>query len=123
MTNNPLYGRFDDMAGALLSPKTKATHNSVADLFGGIGGVHLAAHNAGLEVVYAYEPDAPARDIYAANTGLTPDATPPDSFTFDHVPPFNLLVASIAADDMWMNAFAFVLRFLRGPATSRRHVV
>ena len=113
MTNNPLYGRFDDMAGALLGSKTKATRNSVADLFGGIGGVHLAAHNAGLEVVYAYEPDAEARDIYAANTGLTPDDTPPDAYTFDHVPPFQLLVAGLPADGTWADAFAFVLRCLR----------
>lgn len=113
MTSNPLYGRFDDMAGALLSPKTKATHNSVADLFGGIGGVHLAAHNVGLEVVYAYEPDTASRDIYAANTGLTPDNTPLESYTFDHVPPFQLLIAGLPEGGTWADAFGFVLRCLR----------
>ncbi len=113
MTSNSLYGRFDDMAGALLSPKTKATRNSVADLFGGIGGVHLAAHHAGLEVVYAYEPDTASRDIYAANTGLTPDNTPLDAYTFDQVPPFQLLVAGLPEGGTWADAFAFVVRCLR----------
>ena len=64
MTSNPLHSRYDDMVGALLGPKTKATHNSVADLFDGIGGVNLVAHSTGLEVVHTYEPDTPARDIY-----------------------------------------------------------
>ena len=124
MTSNPLYGRRDDMVNALLGPKTKATHNSVADLFGGIGGVNLAASVAGLEVVYAYEPDATSQRTFTPLTRESrPTHTPPDSYTFDHVPPFRYLIASLPAKGAWADTFGFVLRFLRvrRPAVAIMH--
>ena len=84
--------------------------------------MHLAAHHAGLEVVYAYEPDAPARDIYAANTGLTPDNTPSESYTFDHVPPFQLLIAGLPEGGDVGGRFRVRVALPEGPATSSRRV-
>lgn len=42
------------------------------DVFAGVGGMHLAARQAGFEVPWACEADAGCRDVYAANHGIDP---------------------------------------------------
>lgn len=68
MTN--LFGRFDDMVDAVLSPPRGPL--KCIDLFSGIGGFHIAATNLGLEVVFASDIDDDARKAYTANFGLAP---------------------------------------------------
>lgn len=71
-----LYGRFDDMVDAVLSPpkagRARRGPLKCIDLFCGIGGFHIAATNLGLEVVFASDIDDEARKTYTRNFGLAP---------------------------------------------------
>lgn len=62
------------------------------DLFCGIGGFHVAAKNLGLDVVFASDIDADARNAYRANFGLEPqgDITRIHS---DAIPDHDILLA------------------------------
>ena len=82
------------------------------DLYCGEGGFGLAARSLGLEVVYAFEPDQEARDAYAANFGLTPQAgIVGDRLTNSDVPPLNLLFSRLPHTTGEFDRV--VLRFLR----------
>lgn len=71
-----LYGLFDEMVDAVLSPPEASRDASgpltCIDLFCGIGGFHVAAENLGLKVIFASDIDADARAAYEANFGLKP---------------------------------------------------
>ena len=97
--SNPLYGRFDDMVDALLRPVPPPPSATlrVADLYCGNGELGQAARDAGLEVVYTYEPG-----------GVT------EHLDFGIIPPFDFLTATMpSTNDMREEALEFVLRFLR----------
>ncbi len=89
-----LYGRFDEMVDALLAPPLGDVHGRLrcADLFCGIGGFHVAARNAGLDVVFACDIDKDARKAYAANFDLHPEGDI-TAVRMDDVPDFDLLLA------------------------------
>lgn len=68
-----LYGKFDEMVDAVLSPPlSPAEHLTCIDLFSGIGGFHIAADNLGLEVIFASDIDDEACAVYKHNFGLEP---------------------------------------------------
>jgi DNA (cytosine-5)-methyltransferase 1 len=74
MTTPTLYGRFDQMVDAVLSPPRD--HGSgplkFIDLFCGIGGFHVAGTSLGLKGVFACDIDEAARKAYKENFGLDP---------------------------------------------------
>lgn len=71
----------------------------IIDLFAGIGGFHQAAHNLGMEVVFASEWDKNARATYEANHALnSPELFASGNFAGDitavkpnEIPDFNIL--------------------------------
>jgi len=71
-----LYGHFDEMVKAVLSPPPKTAtpqgRLSCIDLFCGIGGFHVAANNLGLHVIFASDIDGEACRTYKKNFGLSP---------------------------------------------------
>ena len=70
-----LYGQFDAMVDAVLSPPRKKEPGkplACIDLFCGIGGFHIAATNLGLDVVFASDIDDCACKTYYHNFGLSP---------------------------------------------------
>lgn len=69
-----LFGQFDEMIDAVLSPSQRSVEGafSCIDLFCGIGGFHIAAANLGLNVVFACDIDAYARTAYSHNFDLMP---------------------------------------------------
>lgn len=83
--------------------KTKSKNDKIKiiDLFAGIGGFHLAFHNAGAECVFASEWDAPARKTYQHNLReISPELFDSGSFVGDitkvnpkDIPDFNILCA------------------------------
>ena len=114
MTNNR-RGTFKDAVASVFmpAPPTPSDTLRVADLFCGTGELGLAAKNAGLSVVYAEEPDADARQIYAASIGVTPQGIAAN-IVFDQIPSFDILMASLPdAETERVKAFSRALRFLR----------
>lgn len=91
-----LYGRFDDMVDAVLSPTGRHSRGDspliCIDLFCGIGGFHIAAKNLGLEVIFASDIDDDARAVYQHNFGLAPmgDIV---SIRADEIPDHDILLA------------------------------
>ena len=69
-----------------------------------------AAREAGMEVVYAHDPNKRARTVYEKKIGLAPDenAIP----NFENIPAFDIVLASLPKDDI-EGAIGFVLRYLR----------
>jgi DNA (cytosine-5)-methyltransferase 1 len=71
-----LYGKFDTMVDALLSPPLRKFEGddllTCIDLFCGIGGFHIAAKNLGLDVIFASDIDDDACSTYKHNFGLSP---------------------------------------------------
>lgn len=90
-----LYGKFDDMIDAVLSPPPRRRDSEplrCIDLFCGIGGFHVAARNLGLEVVFASDIDEDVRIAYEHNYKLTPkgDIT---SIKAEDIPDHDILLA------------------------------
>jgi len=81
--------------------KSKNDKIKIIDLFAGIGGFHLAFHNAGAECVFASEWDAPARKTYQHNLyDVSPELFDSGNFVGDitkvkpkDIPDFNILCA------------------------------
>jgi len=71
-----LYGQFDAMVDALLSPPLRKLEDdqrlACVDLFCGIGGFHIAASNLNLDVIFASDIDDDACATYRRNFGLSP---------------------------------------------------
>lgn len=70
-----LYGKFDAMIDAVLSPPPKRGESdrlTCIDLFCGIGGFHIAASNLGLDVIFASDIDDDACAAYNHNFGIYP---------------------------------------------------
>jgi DNA (cytosine-5)-methyltransferase 1 len=94
------------------------------DVFAGVGGMHMAARQAGFEVPWACEADPDCRDVYAANHGFTPH---PDIAGVDpgEVPDHQLCLAGLPCtpysvagrgrglDDGRANVFVGLLKLLR----------
>ena len=103
MTENPLYGKFDDMVRASLRPSPKpappeGTPPRVAVLFDGYDDSPVGrATEAGLNVVYTRK--------------LGDDREP---LNFRYIPVFDVLTAALPEDSAKRKrAFGYVLRFLR----------
>ena len=113
-TNNPLDEGFDDAVRAtfrptqpLLSPSGKLR---VANLFCGTGTLSQAAIEAGMEVVYAHDPNKRVRAFYERKIRLVPDdGELPD---FSTIPAFDIVLATLPKDGI-EDALSFVLRYLR----------
>ena len=73
--------------------KTQNTKYKFIDLFAGIGGFHLAMHNAGTECVFASEIDKHARETYKVNF----EKISPKLFENDN---FNADITSIKEDEI-----------------------
>ena len=93
---------LDEMVDALLQPAERRLLPGIlrcADLHCGNGDVSAAAFAAGIEVAYAYELDADARDTYLGRFGLEPFAgTTGDSVRL--APQFDLLLIRLDADSL-----------------------
>ena len=91
---------LDGMVDALLQPRVPRLLPGVlrcADLYVGNGDVSVAAFAAGIELAYAYELDADARDAYLNRFGLEPfGGTTGDSVRL--APSFDLLLVRLSAD-------------------------
>ena len=88
MKNNPLFGLFDEVVGAVVNaPIAKPTRFPTgnffepgkpirfADMFCGIGGFHAAADAiGGFECVFACDIDEDCRKAYEANYGIRPES-------------------------------------------------
>ena len=70
-----LYGRFEDMVDALLSPPPQDYEGTLtcADFFCGIGGFDVAARNLGLDVVFSCDINDDARRGYRHNFDMGPE--------------------------------------------------
>ena len=113
MNENGPWEEFRRFARAVLSPPSPLSEPPrCGDLYCGESGFGLAARNLGLEVVYAFEPDAAARCAYTAKFGLEPQAgIVGDRLTNDDVPPINLLFTRTPQDTAEFDRV--VLGFLR----------
>ena len=93
---------LDGMVDALLQPRVPRLLPGIlrcADLHCGNGDVSAAAFAAGIEIAYAYELDADARDTYLGRFGLEPFAgTTGDSVRL--APHFDLLLVRLDADSL-----------------------
>ena len=91
---------LDGMVDALLQPRVPRLLPGIlrcADLHCGTGDLSAAAFAAGIELAYAYELDADARDTYLNRFGLEPfGGTAGDSVRL--APSFDLLLARLSAD-------------------------
>lgn len=91
-----LYGQFDNMVDAVLSPNrplfTGDSKLTCIDLFCGIGGFHIAANNLGLDVIFASDIDDDACATYKHIFKLTPigDIVP---FPASEIPDHDILLA------------------------------
>jgi len=91
-----LYGRFDAMVNAVLSPplghEERGSPLTCIDLFCGIGGFHIAARNLGLDEVFASDIDDNACATYQHNFGIYPkgDIVPMKA---DDLPNHDILLA------------------------------
>ena len=92
------------------------------DLFAGIGGFHLAFHNAGAECVYASEWDEQARKTYEANfTKLSPSLFKKGNFAGDltkvkksEIPNFDILCAGFPCQPFSQAGFKKGFEDIRG---------
>ena len=115
MTDDFQRGRtFNDAVRAVFRPAPPPPSDTVrvADLYCGTGELSLAAQAVGLSVVYAEEPDIRVRQEYASRMGFTPDGCV-ENISFDRIPPFDVLTASLPEPLGQEQAFSRVLRFLR----------
>ena len=91
---------LDGMVDALVQPRVPRLLPGIlrcADLYCGDGDVSAAAFAAGIEIAYAYELDADARDTYLNRFGLEPfGGTTGDSVRL--APSFDLLLVRLTAD-------------------------
>ena len=91
---------LDEMVDALVQPRTSRLLPGVlrcADLYAGNGDLSAAAFAAGIEIAYAYELAADARDAYLNRFGLEPfGGTTGDSVRL--APSFDLLLVRLTAD-------------------------
>lgn len=89
-----LYGKFDPILDAILSPPVSKPQKlkTYIDLFCGIGGFHAAADSLGMKCVFACDIDEEARKAYKHNYGIDPlgDIT---SITAKNIPDHDLLCA------------------------------
>lgn len=104
---------FEDSIRAAFSPKPPEPSDTlrVADLFCGAGELSQAARRAGVEVVYAEDPDAKARRVYTADTGIRA-APRREKIPFDRISEFDILTVRLP-DGSEEQAFGRALRFLR----------
>ena len=92
------------------------------DLFAGIGGFHLAFHNAGAKCVYASEWDEQARKTYEANfTKLSPSLFKKGTFAGDltkvkksEIPNFDILCAGFPCQPFSQAGFKKGFEDIRG---------
>ena len=111
-TESPLGEGFDKTARAVIRPTQSPPSGKlrVADLFCGMGSLGQAAVDAGMEVVYAHDPNKRARTNYEKKIGLAPDESEfPD---FATIPAFDIVLASLPKNNV-EGALSFVLRYLR----------
>ncbi|MDO8684765.1 MAG: DNA (cytosine-5-)-methyltransferase [Armatimonadota bacterium] len=122
-----LYGQFDAMIDAVLSPSPRGREVSrlkCIDLFCGIGGFHVAAKNMGLDVVFASDIDEAARAAYRYNYGMTPagdivsiqaEDIPDHDILFAGFPcqPFSIIGSKRGTDDPRGTLFLEILRIVR----------
>ncbi len=117
-----LSGRLGDAPSAQL-PDRRFTLKC-ADFFCGIGGFHIAAKNAGAEVVFACDIDKEVRKAYWTNFGLDPagdvtsvraDAIPDHDLLLAGFPcqPFSIIGRRQGFDDPRGTLFFELLRFIR----------
>ena len=112
-TESPLGEGFDNTVRATLRPKPEASPSGklrVADLLCGTGGLSQAAQEAGMEVVYAHDPNKRARTAYQKKIGLAPDEN--ELPNFENIPAFDVVLATLPKDNIEA-AIGFVLRYLR----------
>lgn len=79
------------LTSSCLANDRSKTGLTAVDLFSGIGGFHIAAHQNGIAVVFASEIDAVAADCYQTNLGLVPEGD--ITLCKDLVPPHDILMA------------------------------
>ena len=81
MEENPLHGRFNDMLHSfLLKPEQEPSPSAtlrVADLYPNTGELSQVVRDAGLDVVYAHEPDSSGK------------------LNFDRIPDFDFLTVTL----------------------------
>lgn len=72
-TENPLFGRFNDVVRAsMMTPTVHTKPLTFVDMFCGIGGFHAAAVQLGMKCVFACDIDEDCRKAYEHNHGLRP---------------------------------------------------
>jgi DNA (cytosine-5)-methyltransferase 1 len=122
-----LYGRFDEMIDAVLSPppwKQDSDKLTCIDLFCGIGGFHVAAENLGLDVVFASDIDEEARAAYEYNYGMMPkgdicaiaaDDIPEHDILMAGFPcqPFSIIGSKLGTSDPRGTLYLEILRIVR----------
>lgn len=114
MTSDSLPDDFSHIIARTLRPPSPPPEGiiRVAHLFCGNGDLSLAAKDAGMEVVYAEEPDERLRAEYERNTGLAPKNIS-RAIPFKDIPAFDLLLATLPADDAEREkALTYAYRFL-----------
>ena len=112
MTTGNLPEDFPRFLNQVFRPMPTAPSDTVrvAHIFCGKGEHSQTANEAGLNVVYAEEPDAETRDVYADNLGLTPQKIS-RAIDFKQVPPFDVLLVSLPESE-GEKAISYALRFL-----------
>ena len=113
-TSKPFDEGFDDAVRAVFGPAKPPLSPSgklrVANLYCGAGALSQAAIEAGMEVVYAHDPNKRVRTSYERKIGLAPDdGELPD---FSIIPSFDIVLATLPQDGI-EDALSFVLRYLR----------
>lgn len=94
------------------------------DVFAGVGGMHLAAGQAGFECRWACEADPDCRDVYAANhgidphpdiAGVDPDEVPDHELCFAGLPcqAYSVAGRGRGLDDGRSHVFVGLLKLLR----------
>lgn len=112
MTEGNLPEDFPRFLNQVFRPMPTAPSDTVrvAHIFCAKGEHSQIANEAGLNVVYAEEPDEEARDAYADNLGLTPQKIS-RAIDFKQVPPFDVLLVSLPKSER-EKAISYALRFL-----------